>query len=45
MDGYSEPEEYGNSKIWRQKAVFIKYEAEIPSRVSSGFWQVAYRDQ
>jgi len=40
MDGYSEADEYGNSKIWRQmrsgqkSEVFIKYEADISSTVS-----------
>ena len=39
MDGYSEADGYGNSKIWRQmrscrkSEVFIKYEAEVSSRV------------
>jgi len=39
MDGYSKADEYGNSKIWRQmrcgekSEVFIKYEAEVSSRV------------
>jgi len=44
MDGYSEADEYGNSKIWRQvrsslvgkSEVFIKYEADVSSRVSGG---------
>ena len=42
MDGYSEADEYGNSKIWRQmrsgqeSEVFIKYEAKVSSRVSGG---------
>jgi len=43
MDGYSEADGYGNSKIWRQMrsgeqklGVFIKYEAEVSSRVSGG---------
>ena len=42
MDGCSEADEYGNSKIWRQmrsgqqSEVFIKYEAEVSSRVSGG---------
>jgi len=40
MDGYSEADKYGNSKIWRQmrsgqkREVFIKYEADISSTVS-----------
>ena len=40
-DGYSEANEYGNSKIWRRmqsgqkkSEVFIEYEAEVLSRVS-----------
>ena len=42
MDGYSEADGYGNSKIWRQmrsgrkSEVFIKYEAEVSSRVGGG---------
>ena len=42
MDGYSEAAGYGNSKTWRQmrsgqkSEVFIKYEAEVSSRVSGG---------
>ena len=42
MDGYSEADGYGNSKIWRQmrsgrkSEVFIKYEAEVSSRVCGG---------
>jgi len=39
MDGYSEADGYGNSKIWRQmrsgqkSEVFIKYETKVTSRV------------
>ena len=46
MDGYSEADEYGNSKIWRQMRsgqkgeVFVKYEAEVSSRVSGVEWGV-----
>ena len=42
MDGYSEADGYGNSKISRQmrsgpkSEVFIKYEAEVSSRVGGG---------
>ena len=43
MDGCSEADGYGNSKIWRQmrtarkkSEVFIKYEAEVSSRVGGG---------
>jgi len=42
MDGYSEADEYGNSTIWRQMIsgqkgeVFVKYEAEVSSRVGGG---------
>jgi len=42
MDGYSEADGYGNSKIWRQmrtggkSEVFIKNEAEVSSRVGGG---------
>ena len=42
MDGYSEANKYGNSKIWRQmrsgqkSEVFFKYEAEVSSRVGGG---------
>ena len=42
MDGYSKADGYGNSKIWRQmdlvrkSEVFIKYEAEVSSRVGGG---------
>ena len=42
MDGYSEADGYGASKIWRQmrsgrkSEVFIKYEAEVSSRVGGG---------
>ena len=46
MDGYSEADEYGNSNIWRQMRsgqkgeVFVKYEAEVSSRVSGVEWGV-----
>ena len=42
MDGYSEADAYGNSKIWRhmrtgrKSEVFIKYEAEVSSRMGGG---------
>ena len=41
MDGYSEADEYGNSKIWKNRQIssqkgemFIEYEAKVSSRVS-----------
>ena len=42
MDGYSEADGCGNSKIWRQmrsgrkSEVFIKYEDEVSSRLGGG---------
>ena len=52
IDGYSEADGYGNSKIWihiyivRKGAVFIECEAKVTSRVSGvkccGFWQAVY---
>ena len=42
MDGYSEADGHGNSKIWtqmksgRKSEVFIKYEAKVSSRVGGG---------
>ena len=46
MDGYSEADGYGNKsktwrhadEIWSESQVFIKYEAEVSSRVSGGKW-------
>jgi len=46
MDGYSEADGYGNSKIWRQmrscgkSEVFIKYEAEVS--VTSGDTRISF---